>query len=163
MKNEKNYTWVFLYIKYSKFWSVSLEHFVERKPLISEECSFLSDVEFILNLVFDSPCPFWNEIITTNNIWQIHSPNGRVLKPTQISKQVALIDLSLLKAASNDWLWTGSWLWSRQRRPQKGLRKRSNTSQVVVLLKLGIQIQNLKMEYFCTILYGVTKRLSHKC
>ena len=33
----KNTTWVFLYTKYSKFWSVSLEHFVERKPLISEE------------------------------------------------------------------------------------------------------------------------------
>ena len=29
--------WVFLFIKYSKFWSVSLEHFIERKPLISEE------------------------------------------------------------------------------------------------------------------------------
>ena len=29
--------WVFLYIKYSKFWSISLEHFIERKPLISEE------------------------------------------------------------------------------------------------------------------------------
>ena len=27
----KKTTWVFLYIKYSKFWSVSLEHFVERK------------------------------------------------------------------------------------------------------------------------------------
>ena len=39
MKNEKNYitTWVFLYIKYSKFWSVLLEHFVEHKPLFSEE------------------------------------------------------------------------------------------------------------------------------
>ena len=34
---KKKTTWVFLYIKYSKFWSVSLEHFVERKPLISEE------------------------------------------------------------------------------------------------------------------------------
>ena len=33
----KKTTWVFLYIKYSKFWSVLLEHFVERKPLISEE------------------------------------------------------------------------------------------------------------------------------
>ena len=32
-------TWVFLYIKYSKYWSVWLEHFLERKPLISEECS----------------------------------------------------------------------------------------------------------------------------
>ena len=37
MKNEKIYM-VFLYIKYSKFWSILLEHFVERKPLISEEC-----------------------------------------------------------------------------------------------------------------------------
>ena len=34
-------TWVFLYIKYSKFWSVSLENFVEHKPLISEEWSYL--------------------------------------------------------------------------------------------------------------------------
>ena len=33
----KKTTWVFLYIKYSKFWSVSLEHFIEHKPLISEE------------------------------------------------------------------------------------------------------------------------------
>ena len=33
----KKTTWVFLYIKYSKFWSISLENFVERKPLISEE------------------------------------------------------------------------------------------------------------------------------
>ena len=30
----KKTTWVFLCIKYSKFWSVSLEHFIERKPLI---------------------------------------------------------------------------------------------------------------------------------
>ena len=37
MKNKKT-TWVFLYIKYSKFWSVSLKHFVEHKPLIYEEC-----------------------------------------------------------------------------------------------------------------------------
>ena len=34
----KKTTLVFLYIKYSKFWSVSLEHFVKRKPLIYEEC-----------------------------------------------------------------------------------------------------------------------------
>ena len=31
MKNEKN----------SKFWSISLEHFVEHKPLISEECNLI--------------------------------------------------------------------------------------------------------------------------
>ena len=37
MKNETT-TWLFLYIKYSKYRSVSLEHFVERKPLIYEEC-----------------------------------------------------------------------------------------------------------------------------
>ena len=36
-RNEKRFSWVFLYIKYSKFWSISLEHFVERKPFISEE------------------------------------------------------------------------------------------------------------------------------
>ena len=42
MKNEKKTTWVFLYIKYSKFWSVSLERFIERKPLIYEE--WISDV-----------------------------------------------------------------------------------------------------------------------
>ena len=34
----KKTTRVFLYINYSKFWSVLLEHFVERKPLIYEEC-----------------------------------------------------------------------------------------------------------------------------
>ena len=30
----KKTSWVFSYIKYSKFWSVSLEYFVEYKPLI---------------------------------------------------------------------------------------------------------------------------------
>ena len=43
----KKNTWVFLYIKYSKFWSILMEHFVERKPLISEECSWI----FFLTLV----------------------------------------------------------------------------------------------------------------
>ena len=42
----KKTTWVFLYIKYSKVWSVLLEHFVERKPLISEECSALHFMVF---------------------------------------------------------------------------------------------------------------------
>ena len=28
-------------MKYSKFWSISLEHFVEHKPLISEECFYM--------------------------------------------------------------------------------------------------------------------------
>ena len=39
----KKTTWVFLYIKCSKFWSVSLEQFIERKPLISEECVCFGD------------------------------------------------------------------------------------------------------------------------
>ena len=30
-------SWVFSYIKYSKFWSFSLEHFIESKPFIYEE------------------------------------------------------------------------------------------------------------------------------
>ena len=33
----KKTTCVFLYIKYGKFWSVSQGHYVEHKPLISEE------------------------------------------------------------------------------------------------------------------------------
>ena len=32
---------VFLYVKYTKFWSISLEHFVDRKPLIYEEWNIL--------------------------------------------------------------------------------------------------------------------------
>ena len=35
-KNDKNYEG-FLIKKYGKFWSVSLEHYVEHKPLTSEE------------------------------------------------------------------------------------------------------------------------------
>ena len=40
MKKQKKTSWVFLYIKYSKFWSVLLEHCIERKPLIYEEWVF---------------------------------------------------------------------------------------------------------------------------
>ena len=40
--------WVFLYMNYSKFWSVSLEHFIERKPLISEEWFGLSKIKMYL-------------------------------------------------------------------------------------------------------------------
>ena len=35
-KQNKN-IWVFSYIKYSKFCSISLKHLIERKALISEE------------------------------------------------------------------------------------------------------------------------------
>ena len=55
--NTKKTTWVFLYIKYSKFWSVSLEHFIERKPLISEEW----DKKAILNFFFQ-PCHLKKEL-----------------------------------------------------------------------------------------------------
>ena len=47
MKNEKNYVgFLFLYIKYSKFWSILLEHFVELKPLISEEWMYIATKGF---------------------------------------------------------------------------------------------------------------------
>ena len=36
MKNEKS-TWVFIFQKYGKFWSILLGHFIKHKPLISEE------------------------------------------------------------------------------------------------------------------------------
>ena len=41
MKNEKKSMWGFFYPKgkkYSKLGSISLKHFVEPKPIISEEC-----------------------------------------------------------------------------------------------------------------------------
>ena len=51
----KKIIWVFLYIKYSKFWSVLLEHFVERKPPISKE--WTRDFEI------DHPSSNFNHII----------------------------------------------------------------------------------------------------
>ena len=38
-ENWKKQLWVFVYIKYGKFWSVSPGHFIKHKPLISEECN----------------------------------------------------------------------------------------------------------------------------
>ena len=38
MKNEKKTTWVFVFQKYGKFWSILWGHFINPKPLISEEC-----------------------------------------------------------------------------------------------------------------------------
>ena len=34
----KKTTWVFVFQKYGKFWSFSLGHSVENKPIISEQC-----------------------------------------------------------------------------------------------------------------------------
>ena len=43
-RNEKwtKQLWVFVYIKYDKFWSISLEHFVEHKLRNCEEWSFIA-------------------------------------------------------------------------------------------------------------------------
>ena len=49
----KKTTCVFLYIKYSKFWSVSLEDFVERKPLISEEWKRRWAIKKTINIYLD--------------------------------------------------------------------------------------------------------------
>ena len=57
----KKTTWVFLYIKYSKFWSVSLEHFVECKPLISEEWKPEYNPTPSLIVLIDQLClPSWS-------------------------------------------------------------------------------------------------------
>ena len=77
MKNEKNYM-VFLYIKCSKFWSVSLEHFIERKPLIYEEWNgspkFFFPIRHLVSIsrgvAFDTPLPFpWWTGQSTTNYW----------------------------------------------------------------------------------------------
>ena len=53
MKNKQTKTvWDFLYIKYRQFWSISLEHFVEHKPQVSEECD--SEFGFILVILAKS-------------------------------------------------------------------------------------------------------------
>ena len=44
MKNLKKQLWVFVFIKYGKFWSVSPELSIKHKPLISEECICSSSV-----------------------------------------------------------------------------------------------------------------------
>ena len=40
----KKLLWVFVFIKYGKFWSISLELFIKHKPLLSEECICSSSV-----------------------------------------------------------------------------------------------------------------------
>ena len=47
MKNKKT-TWVFVFQKYGKFWSVSLGHFIKHNPLISEEWDERTKLEFTL-------------------------------------------------------------------------------------------------------------------
>ena len=38
---KKTRKWVFLYLRYGNFFGLFLEHKVEHKPLIFEECEFL--------------------------------------------------------------------------------------------------------------------------
>ena len=45
----KKTTWIFLWLKYGKIWSVSLGHFIKHKPLISEECSLMRQKTVNLN------------------------------------------------------------------------------------------------------------------
>ena len=41
-EKRKKQLWVFVYIKYGKFWSVSLELFIKQKPPFSEECCYFT-------------------------------------------------------------------------------------------------------------------------
>ena len=60
MKNGKSNFWVFVYIKYGKFESVSPGHFIKHKPLISEERTLTVVMNaiaclHIVNLIFFGP------------------------------------------------------------------------------------------------------------
>ena len=50
--------WVFLFLKYGKFWSISLEHFIKHKPLVRtsgnvRKENFFSSIEVILDLRYE--------------------------------------------------------------------------------------------------------------
>ena len=85
IKNEKS-TWVFLYIKYSILWSTLLENFVERKPLIYEECFYFLHHFFRFRLV-TVPKPSQNLVVKKylgtflHYRWQKLSKMFRNLKP----------------------------------------------------------------------------------
>ena len=70
MKKRKKLHGFSLYTKYSKFWSVSLENFVARKPLISEECRLDLPILFLRHYwkVYYSPPKFLRQIINRNEI-----------------------------------------------------------------------------------------------
>ena len=103
MKNEKT-TWVFLYIKYSKFWSVSLEHFVERKHPISEE---------------------WRStVIPADRLLLLRSETRPVRKPNNwIFKYVP--DCDMVKTGQSEWFVDDSWpplLWWKKPQEHNLLR-----------------------------------------
>ena len=70
-------TWVFLYIKYSKFWSISLGHYVERKTLISEEwiqaTSWRISESFLWESMAAVPAP-----AASLTIYSCHLPGARL-------------------------------------------------------------------------------------
>ena len=88
----KKTTWVFLYIKYSKFWSVSLEYFIKCKPLVSEEC----------NIPNGKYLPNQNEICThIIHILLLRLKNRIAANKTSkwsFSTSIILINLSFLKS-----------------------------------------------------------------
>ena len=96
-EKRKKQLWVFKYIKYAKFWSVSLEHFIKHKPLISEEWCIYTSVSNVpkkdtKNEIIVEPKPVfvlaiicfivikirflifripWNYYITKRSIWNL--------------------------------------------------------------------------------------------
>ena len=70
----KKDTCVFLYIKHSKFWSVSLEHFVERKPLILKSVRR----EFCMKPIVQK--------YTAPNTYFIRSSEEQLILPTWVAK-----------------------------------------------------------------------------
>ena len=75
-----------VYIKYSKFWSVLLEHFVERKPLISEEWCISTR---ILHFSFNNRYAI-NSVkmphLSSNNIYR--NSFGQVFLSTQLNSKI---------------------------------------------------------------------------
>ena len=47
MKNKQKTTWVFVFQKYGKFWSILLGHFIKHKPLSYEDKSELLYVDYV--------------------------------------------------------------------------------------------------------------------
>ena len=78
MKNEKN-CMGFLIHKILKIWSISLEHFVERKPLISEECTLIKiffSEESIDLLQHEQEGTFENALFTATVVGLLRSGYG---------------------------------------------------------------------------------------
>ena len=74
-EKRKEQYWVFVCIKYGKFWSILLGHFIKHKPLISEECTWywISKVKnLLLNDDDDDTTIFFN-------IWLFSKPTSEIM------------------------------------------------------------------------------------